>query len=66
MQTKGYIEIAAGLLQEALAVAVPDRRRNSRRKQVWPLTLDHRPAESILDIAEARGFPTDVQLNVEV
>ena len=55
MRSRGYIEITAGLLQEALAVAVPDRRRNSRRKKkAWPLTLEHRPEESILDIAEAR------------
>ncbi len=54
MKVPGSIRLAAGQLQEALAVAVPKQRKNSRRKQTWPITLGLDNDRSILEISEAK------------
>ena len=53
MKVPGSIKLAAGQLQEALAVAVPKRRKNSRRKQTWPITLELDNDRAILEIAHS-------------
>ena len=53
MKVPGSIKLAAGQLNEALAVAVPKRRKNARRKEAWPVTLELDNDRAILEISEA-------------
>ncbi len=54
MKVPGSIKLVAGQLQEALAVAVPKRRKNARRKEAWPVTLELDNDRAILEISEAK------------
>ncbi len=64
MKVPGSIKLAAGQLQEALAVAVPKRRKNSRRKQTWPITLELDNDRAILEISEAKHALTGYEVTV--
>jgi len=54
MKAQGSITLTAGQLLEALAVAVPKRRKNSRRRKAWPITMELDNDRAILEIAEAK------------
>lgn len=65
MKAIGSIEIMVRSLQEALAVAVPKRRKNSRRKKAWPLTLEHHFDRSVLEITEAKHALKGYEITAE-
>ncbi len=49
----GSINIETSLLLEALVAVVPERRKNSRSKKLWPVTLCLDAKEKMLDVFES-------------